>query len=182
MQVPEGFEPKVCFTDSQILDDYIHAGNAVLRLQAPSGKAHTYVYKIPRDIGGYDVKRRFVYARHENEKTGLIQEFYLGQLSPNTDLFELTRASRFLPGTEIVNGAIYIDKMRRNQDLFSASPMKLYHLGFCGRCGRPLEDEESLKYGLGKKCRKRIDEFVEADVIPTDDYVARENAALTKPF
>lgn len=179
MQVTE--EPKVCFTDSKILDEYIHAGNATVRLQAPSGKAHTYVYRMPRDPA-MDIKRRFVYVIHENEKTGLTQEFYLGQLSPISDTFEITRASRFLPDTEIVKGAMYIDKLRQNQEMFNRSPMKIYHLGRCGRCGRLLEDEESLKYGLGKKCRKHIDEFVEEEVTPVDEYVASQNAAVSTPF
>lgn len=180
MQVTE--EPKICFTDSKILDDYIHAGHAVVRLQAPTGKAHTYVYKIPRDLESFDVKRRFVYAIHENEKTGLKQEFYLGQLSPITDQFEITKASRFLPDTEIVKGAVYLDIMRRDQNRLDRSPMKIYHLGRCGRCGRLLEDEESLKYGLGKKCRKHIDEFIEDAVKPTDEYIENENASVAKPF
>lgn len=180
MQVTE--QPTVCFTDSKILDEYIHAGNAVVRLLAPSGKAHTYLYKIPRDLAGFDVKRRFVYALHENPEKNTVQEFYLGQLSPITDDFEITRASRFLPDTEIVKGAIYIDKLRRNQDIFDRSPMKVYHLGKCGRCGRPLDDEESLKYGLGKKCRKRIDSFIEDEVKPVDEFIALENATVYKPF
>lgn len=180
MQVTE--QPSICFTNSKILDDYIHAGNAVVRLLAPSGKAHTYVYKIPRDLESFDVKRRFVYAIHENEKTGAIQEFYLGQLSPITDEFEITRASRFLPDTEIVKGAVYIDKLRNDQDVFDRSPMKIYHLGKCGRCGRPLEDEESLRYGLGKKCRKHIDNFIEDEVKPLDEFIDQQNATVYQPF
>lgn len=180
MKVSEA--PKICFTDSKILDDYIHAGNAVVRLQAPSGKAHTYVYKIPRDISSFDVKRRFVYALHQNEKTNRSQEFYLGQLNPITDDFEITRASRFLPDTEIVKGAVYIDKLRKDQQFFDKSPMKIYHLGRCGRCGRPLEDEESLKYGLGKKCRNHIDTFIEDEVKPLDEFILKENSSVFTPF
>lgn len=31
----------------------------------------------------------------------------------------------------------------------------VFHLGRCGRCGRVLKDEESIKCGLGPECRKK---------------------------
>lgn len=30
------------------------------------------------------------------------------------------------------------------------------HVGKCGRCGRKLTDPESIRYGLGPECRKKV--------------------------
>ena len=70
--------------------------------------------------------------------------------------FRLTRHSRFLPDTDIVKGAFFIMKMVKSQELTSNTRMALYHMGMCARCGRRLESEEALKYGIGKKCRKLL--------------------------
>lgn len=131
-------------TDSQILYDYMHGGQGVIKLEAPSGKSHLYAIIKPINSSDFPNDTYFIYAIHETKK------FYLGVLED--DSFRLTKNSRFLSNTEIVKGANYLVSMMNNPLLLSASPMKIYHMGMCARCGRKLTSSKTLKIGFGKKC------------------------------
>lgn len=137
------------FTDSENLNRYILGGRAVVTLESPKGKKHTYVYMVPKNSENFPDDVRFIYALHDGKK-----QFYIGMLEK--DVFRLTRNSRFLPDTEIVKGAKYIENMRHNQSFLNDSPMKIYHEGTCARCGRKLLDVRSIKQGFGSKCIRRI--------------------------
>lgn len=135
--------------DINILYDYLHGGRAVVRLEAPSGTSHNYIFQKPANPSEFPDDIIFVYALHDN-----IKKFYIGTLEG--DVFRLTRNSRFLPDTDIVRGAFYIVKMMKNLDLFSSTPMKIYNGGCCARCGRKLESEKFRKLGFGRKCLNKI--------------------------
>lgn len=137
------------FKDSEVLNNYLMGGRAVVTLESPKGTKHTYIYAIPRNHESFPADVRFVYALHDG-----IKEFYIGMIEMN--VFRLTRNSRFLPDTDIVKGAKYIENMRNNQAFLDKSPMKIYHQGVCARCGRQLTDEKSIKIGFGPKCKKRL--------------------------
>lgn len=137
------------FTDSALLNQYIMGGRAVVTLESPEGKKHTYVYAFPRNSESFPPDVRFVYALH-----GGVKEFYIGMIEMGR--FRLTRNSRFLPDTEIVKGAKYIENLRTSQTFLSKSPMKIYHEGICSRCGRKLVDPKSIERGFGPKCRRKI--------------------------
>ena len=38
------------------------------------------------------------------------------------------------------------------------STVHVLHVGKCSRCGRKLTDPESIRYGLGPECRKKVNE------------------------
>lgn len=137
------------FTNSKDLNRYILGGNAIVTLESPKGKTHTYVYAIPRNSDNFPDDIRFIYALHNSTK-----QFYIGMIE--RDKFRLTYNSRFLPDTEIVKGAKYIENMRHSQLFLSKSPMKIYHLGRCARCGRKLIDTKSIESGFGPKCIKKL--------------------------
>jgi hypothetical protein len=137
------------FESSEDLNRYLLGGKAVVTLEAPTGKSHTYVYARPKNYESFPEDVRFVYALHDQSK-----EFYIGMIE--MDRFRLTRNSRFLPDTEIVRGAYYIESMRHHQYFLETSPMKIYHEGTCARCGRQLLDEKSRKIGFGPKCKKKL--------------------------
>lgn len=137
------------FKDSSLLNNYILGGHAVVTLESPSGTKHTYVYAIPKNSESFPEDVRFVYALHDGKK-----ELYIGMIELNK--FRLTRNSRFLPDTDIVKGAFYIENMRKTQAFLDKSPMKIYHEGVCARCGRKLSDEKSKEIGFGPKCKKRL--------------------------
>ena len=132
----------------ETISNYIYGGNAVVKLEAPSGKSHTYVFSKPRNTGIFPDDVLFVYALHEG-----VQQFYVGMVENRR--FRLTQNSRFLPDTEIVRGAAYIMRMANTPGF--QTPMKLYHMGICSRCGRHLTSEDSLETGIGPKCRKLLD-------------------------
>lgn len=137
--------------DREIIHKYIHGGRGVVELVAPSGKKHTYAFLKPKDPTTFPDDVIFVYAFHNYEKL-----FYIGMIEE--DVFRQTRHSRFLPDTEIVKGARYINQMANIENFAISSPMTLNHLGMCARCGRALTDEKWLKLGVGKKCMKYINE------------------------
>lgn len=149
------------FTDSKVLLDYLNGGKAVVRLEAPSGKSHTYLYKRPENPGEFPNDVRFVYAVH-NET----QLFYLGMVENGR--FRLTRNSRYAPDTDIIRGAYYIQRLANEQSLLDESPMKIYHLGTCAKCGRKLESEEARNIGFGRKCLVRYKKDDMLDNLPFD--------------
>lgn len=137
------------FTDSSLLNTYILGGRGVVTLESPGGKKHSYVYETPMNSESFPEDVRFVYALHDG-----IKKFYIGMIE--LDSFRLTRNSRFLPDTEIVKGARYIENLRHSQNFLSRSPMKIYHQGVCARCGRKLTSHKSIVTGFGRKCKKII--------------------------
>ena len=137
-------------TDKQILTEYIHGGRGIVKLQAPSGNHHYYMFQKPSSNACFPEDVVFVYAVHDFQK-----KFYLGMIEQNQ--FRLTKSSRFLPDTDIVRGAFFIMNSSKSQKLLDTTPMKIYHMGMCGRCGRALEAAESVHLGFGPKCRKRLE-------------------------
>lgn len=147
---PESFHE---LTDSQTISNYIHGGRGIVKLEAPSGKSHKYVFSKPEDKYSFPDDVIFVYALHE-EKPDVYKKFYVGMIEGNS--FRLTRNSRFLHDTEIVRGAAHIMNMANNPNL--RTKMKLYHCGMCCFCGRQLSSEKSMKSGVGPRCKKRLTE------------------------
>lgn len=137
------------FTTSKDIVNYMYGGKGIMNLTAPSGAHHFYMFQKPADRDAFPDDVVFVYAIHNFEK-----KFYIGMIENGQ--FRLTRNSRFLPDTDIVKGAHYIMKMSRYQSLVEATPMKLYHMGMCARCGRELTREKSILTGIGPKCRKKM--------------------------
>ena len=142
-------ESSTRFESSELIRDYIYGGRGIVKLEAPSGTHHFYMFQKPMEQDAFPDDVIFVYAVHDQCK-----KFYLGMIEDGK--FRLTRHSRFLPDTDIVKGAFFIMKMVKSQELTSNTRMTLYHMGMCARCGRRLESEEALKYGIGKKCRKLL--------------------------
>lgn len=132
---------------SEAISNYIYGGRGVVKLEAPSGKSHTYVFKKPMNTDVFPDDVLFVYALHDG-----VKQFYIGMVENRK--FRLTKNSRFLPDTEIVRGAAYIIRMANTVGF--QTPMKLYHMGMCSVCGRELTSESSLETGIGPKCRKKL--------------------------
>ena len=142
------YQEEFKITDSETLQMFISGGKGVATLVAPSGKSHTYQFCKPQNSLNFPEDVLFVYCIHEDKR------FYLGTIERG--VFRLTRNSRFLADTDIVKGAHYIMKMAHYEALAEATPMKLYHMGRCARCGRELTTEKSMACGIGPKCRKRL--------------------------
>jgi hypothetical protein len=128
-----------------VLYDYIHGGQGIIKLEAPSGVSHQYGFFKPDDASEFPDDILFVYAIHDSTR-----KFYLGMLED--DKFRLTKHSKFLPDTPIVKGAEYLCRIMNNPMQFEHRKMKIYHMGMCARCGRKLTDQKRLKLGFGRKC------------------------------
>lgn len=131
------------------INKYIHGGKGILYLESPSGEGHHYIFQKPSDEDAFPDDVIFVYAVHEQKK------FYVGMIEDNK--FRLTKRSRFLSDTDIVRGAFYIVKMATSEIIAQTSPMNLYHMGLCCRCGRKLKSENALAIGIGSKCLKKLE-------------------------
>ena len=143
-------ESKHQMTDSKIINEYIHGGKGVVCLEAPSGKCHYYMFQRPYNSEAFPYDIIFIYAVHDFTK-----KFYIGKIEKGQ--FRMTSRSRFHPSTEIVKGAKFIVRMAHYQQLVDNTPMKLYHMGICARCGRPLTDSKCIELGFGKRCRKNLE-------------------------
>lgn len=132
---------------SSAIRSYLSGGRGVVTLESPTGVSHTYFYRRPDKHDMFPEDVIFVYALHNCESlhyVGMMENFK----------FRLTHNSKFLPDTEIVRGAQYIDKMM-HKDM--KTPMKLYHEGVCARCGRPLTNSKSVECGFGSRCKKHYE-------------------------
>lgn len=146
--------------DSKVIHRYIHAGKGELILQSPSGKAHKYLFLSPMNTADFSEDTIFVYCIHNDKR------FYLGMLQDTEPWFRRTSRSAFGEDTEAVKGARYIAKMANNQELVDNTPMKLYQSGRCCKCGRKLSVPSEISAGIGRKCLRKYNQFIEA--IPWD--------------
>lgn len=142
-------EHSVQFTSSEDIRNYIYGGRGIMKLVSPSGNSHHYMFQKPTENAAFPDDVIFVYAVHEQTT-----KFYIGMIEDNQ--FRLTRNSRFLPDTDIVKGAFFIMNMMKSQHLVDTTKMELYHMGVCARCGRKLESEKALKYGIGRRCMQKL--------------------------
>lgn len=136
-------------TESKVIYNYIMGGRGIVKLEAPSGNHHYYLFQKPADREAFPDDVLFVYAVHDFKK-----KFYIGMIEEGK--FRLTRNSRFLGDTDIVKGAQYIVAMAHNQKLVDETPMSLYHMGVCARCGRELTSNISVSCGIGPKCMRKL--------------------------
>lgn len=54
-----------------------------------------------------------------------------------------------------IKGLMWVIKVLELRGCIPGSVHVIHH-GRCSRCGRKLKDEESLRYGLGPECRKKV--------------------------
>ena len=140
------------------LNRIVYGHQGAIILESPSGKTHIYQYCLPIKKDGFPEDVRFVYNIHVNNKEYPLSKdsyesltrFYIGMIE--RDQFRVTHSSRFEEDTEVVKGARYLEKMRKNQHLFDTTPMKIYTCGICARCGHIVKDKKFSPKGYGKSC------------------------------
>lgn len=140
------------FASQEHLYRYLYGGCGVVTLLSPSGESHTYSYEKPREQDQFPEDVIFVYVIHSD--SGKHTKYYLGMIED--DKFRITKNSRFLVNSHVVKGALYIEKLRKSQELLDTSPMSIFHLGVCGLCGSKIWSSKSLECGFGRKCRKEM--------------------------
>lgn len=120
--------------------DFILGGNASFILK--SNKTGTeFMYKIKESNGVYLV----------NVSQGEGSWVYAGFIKDNYGKLEyiIGRKGRLLESNTKIKALMWALSHSNNKQI------TVYHLGKCGRCGRTLKDEESIKCGLGPECRKK---------------------------
>lgn len=112
-------------------------------------------YKI--DQKQFDIEnKQYVYWLSVEEKNGTY--IYAGVLffDSNDNQFKFGKGAR---------GKVDKDDIRVKSILFVLNhlinnkfnmPLKVYHLGKCGRCGKKLSDEASVAIGLDKICSEKV--------------------------
>lgn len=128
----------------QISRRFLLAGNAVFTVRSHrSGRHFTFRVSQAKDGGMYFVSVMTSY-----------QEFtYCGVLVPKTGELKLTKASTCRDDSPCVrafrwvSSALWKGEYPRQCDVM--------HEGSCCRCGRPLDDPESIDLGIGPTCREK---------------------------
>ena len=131
----------------EAIRNYISGGKGIVTLQSPTGVHHTYKFSKPKLPDNFSEDTRFVYHL-EKDKSWT----YVGMNSSNS--FRTTQRSKFPRNSPEFKGASYIIKMANTPHL--QTKMRLFHEGVCGVCGRRLTTPESIMYGIGPKCRKKV--------------------------
>lgn len=133
---------------------YCLGGRGIITLENPkSGKHHTYEFRKPNNPEDFSPDVLFVYCLVK-ENTWL----YVGMFTYKNNVFRLTRYSKFVSDSEIVEGVRYIvNKISGKFAKRSVERMKFYHEGVCSVCGRKLTTPKSIELGIGPKCKKVLD-------------------------
>ena len=131
---------------SQRIREYLFGGKGIVTLLSPSGKWRTYRFELPHMAGRFPAGTLFAYVKmkHDNWR-------YVGMVKGSD--FRSTRGTTFRYNSPEYKGAEYIVKMMY-YDI--NTPMKLFHEGICGVCGRPLTRPQSIESGIGPICRKKL--------------------------
>lgn len=150
-------EQSIIFTSQKTLYRYLYGGHAIVTLSSPSGVKHVYSYEAPINRHQFPDDVIFVYAVHfedDDLNNCECKKFYLGMIE--NDNFRMTRNSRFLYESPIIQGVFYIEKLRKSQEFLSQSRMTISHNGTCARCGSKISSDKSRIQGFGRACYKKF--------------------------
>lgn len=119
---------------------FILAGHAIFTIESTRTGAW-YTYKV--NSSKKDINLFFV-----NVLTGGDDYVYMGMIKNN--IFSLTKASKFTKDSTSFKA---FDFYFRNIMAGKIHPeINFYHLGICGKCGKPLSDPNSINRGIGPVC------------------------------
>lgn len=130
--------------------DFFLGGKATFTVENTETKQHrTYKIRKPEPTAKYPNPSWFVKVMTgtDNEK----HYSYIGVLDNATGAIRLTKASKFMEGSDVLKAARWVMGRVINQ-LQIPDQMDIRHSGKCGRCGRTLTTPESLDRGIGPEC------------------------------
>lgn len=130
------------------------AGNSRFVIKNERTGRH-FAYKLKK---ADDDKRGRNDAYFVNVATGYEKYSYAGMLivSPNGSMkFLRGKKGNSEADSPPIAGLVYVLERAARGRL--PANVVVFHVGKCGRCGRTLEDPESIKLGLGPICRTRGD-------------------------
>lgn len=132
---------------------YIHGGRGIVTLEnSLNNKHHTYEFRRPNNPDEFPPEIMFVYTLVKDNTW-----MYVGMYDKQTQMFRLTRYSKFQKKSEIVRGVSFILKKIKSIANDPNNVMKIYHEGVCAICGKKLTTPKSIQFGIGPKCRKVLE-------------------------
>jgi hypothetical protein len=133
---------------SKAVMKYITAGNATFTLESPTGNRFTY--KVTQKSGTEDSPAGpFYFVSVLAGPDNVTDYTYIGYIVHNK--FFWGAKSRLSAGVQSVRAfKWFYDRAVKG----NVEPVKVYHSGKCGRCGRKLTTPESITMGLGPVCQE----------------------------
>lgn len=131
---------------------YMYSGKAILTIKSTvSGRHFTYLIEKAKNSGAYaDVY--FIKVLTGEDNTNLDLYKYFGFLK--YDFFNFaTEKSKIGADAKSVLAFQYAWKIVTGE--IKDDRVEFYHMGKCGRCGKPLTTPESVKMGLGEICANK---------------------------
>lgn len=136
--------------DFKVIKDNLLGGHATLTLESQNtGKWFTYKIRTPEEE---DSKGKIFWVSVLNGPDNISSYSYIGLLvnSNGNIRFQLTNGSKC--GKESLSYKAF-DYFTNNIKQGRLNPqLKVYHMGTCSRCGRPLTTPDSISLGIGPIC------------------------------
>lgn len=133
--------------DLKSIRKFVFAGNALFTLRNKVS-GNQFTFKV--------VKQSGVYSRHYLSTVFLKKRFFTGVFYFGANI---TTSFHCRSNKPEANQAVAVLKWFASY-LINNTPLppqvEFWHEGKCGRCGRALTDPESIKLGIGPKCRTKI--------------------------
>jgi hypothetical protein len=134
--------------DSKLWYEYILAGDSFVTLKSlRTGSEMSYHIQKQTAI------RHIHHVRYRVESKKGAQYIYVGTIF-DKKFFRLSGKSRVTLDSVIYVAFNYVIEKLRNGVIDMG--VEIYHEGKCGRCGRRLNSEESMKTGYGSDCVSKI--------------------------
>lgn len=128
--------------DTEHLMSFVTGGHAIFTIKSEKTGVH-FTFRVRKDAE--DKVAYFVDVRTGTDFS------YIGYVSNQTGQFKTKLA--WEKGTAVYAFAWFWSRL---MDGKQHDDMTFYHMGACGRCGRPLTNPESIEIGLGPYCAGEV--------------------------
>lgn len=153
---------KTLMTNKHDIRQFIEAGTAYMLLRSKvSGREYTFLIAKPgnrwKTCPGNKAFSRNVYPVKSGTK---MRRGRIGIIHNNDKSVIVDKGSDYVVH---IFGWFLRHLYSEENDL--PDTLEVYHLGMCGRCGRPLTDSESVRIGIGPICLTLLDPVNRGSVV-----------------
>lgn len=148
-----------------VTKEFLMAGYAIVTVANGFGAWQTFMVEKVEGEGDYAGRTTwFVRVFRHGDNTDPRSYRYVGILRTETGYLSFSPKSPagFLASDAGQAWRFLADCLWGRRDLAKEAPATIHHMGFCGACGKPLTNEESLKCGIGPVCRKKANKAKKA--------------------
>jgi len=130
-------------TEIQNIFNFVFAGHAIFSIKSQVTEKY-YTFKVSKAKD----KSNFFFVKLLTGSDNTSSYTYMGKIS--NGVFSLTSASHYKSDSIPV---LAFEIFLKNLVKLEIHPqMTFYHMGICGKCGRPLTVPESIERGIGPIC------------------------------